>query len=81
MGQAVIHSHIMNPHGSRETQSLLFTHYFLCQVMGKDKEIKYMVTNFEQRKDLNIQGKKKGERGCKQRGRQADSECTSLKKY
>lgn len=49
--------------------------------MGKDKEIKYMVTNFEWRKDLNIQGRKKGEKRCKERGRQADTKCTSLKKY
>lgn len=48
--------------------------------MGKDTGIKYMVTNFEWRKDLNIKGRKRGEKGCKEKGRQAGIKCTSLKK-
>lgn len=35
----------------------LALHISPCQIVGKDKEIKDMVTNAEQRKGLNIQGR------------------------
>ena len=75
-------SHYYEPIGGEEIHKVDYSHIISpYQVIGKDKEIRNLVTNVEQREDLNTQVRKRGEKGCKKRGRQADNKWTNLKKY
>ena len=64
-------SHRYGPIRGEETHKIYNSHTIsLGQITGKDKEIKNTETNAQQRKDLNIQGRKRGERDVRKEERQ-----------
>lgn len=72
-------SHYYEPIGGEEIHKVDYSHIISpYQFIGKDKEIRNLMTNVEQREEFNTQVRKKG---CKKRGRQADNKWTNLKKY